>query len=210
MQARLFRTGNIHFPSSSLCRRLEKPKKLAGKTSEFWSEIVTQQLNFDRDRIETDEIREIHKEQVLGYFRRHFKAGAAERKKLSCYVLSMAKDGAGPKEGGLEEAEKRQVGDEAAVVRDPVEFKSSLQFSPLLPPFVDPKELIKRKAGGSKSAEKDKSKTEAEKSKKSSSEDKMSDKSVAENEIEEKSSSKKESKAADVEEGEKKSSSNQS
>ena len=33
-------------------KRLEKPKKLSVRNSRFWSEILSQHYNFDRDNVE--------------------------------------------------------------------------------------------------------------------------------------------------------------
>lgn len=50
-------------------RRLERPKKLYQLASKFWAEIVSQQYNFDRDRVEVAFLPELAKEDVLGLFK---------------------------------------------------------------------------------------------------------------------------------------------
>ncbi|PSN57801.1 Insulin-degrading enzyme [Blattella germanica] len=50
-------------------QRLEKPKKLSVLSARFWSEITTQQYNFDRANIEVAHLRELQKKDILEFFK---------------------------------------------------------------------------------------------------------------------------------------------
>lgn len=67
-------------------RRLEKPKKLAQLASKYWMEILSQQYNFDRDKIEVACLEALTKADLLTFFKEHIAAGAPYRKKLSVHI----------------------------------------------------------------------------------------------------------------------------
>ncbi len=117
---------------------MEKPKKLNGRTNMLWSEIVSQQFNFDRDNVEAERIRQITKDDLLTFFRTHFKADAKDRKKLSCHVVSMADGGA-----GVSSAEGKSENNASEVIEDPVRFRSNLLLHPHVPPYVNIETLFK-------------------------------------------------------------------
>jgi insulysin len=140
-------------------RKLEKPKKLSTRTNKFWSEIVTQQYNFDRDQVEVDELRKLTKDDLLVFYRNSLCHKSDQRRKLSCHIVSMAEDGAGskPKEAAIpaaNDAEKKN-GEEAdllpvpkaivppTAVEDAVAFRSSLPLHRSTKPFTNPKTLVK-------------------------------------------------------------------
>lgn len=50
-------------------QRLEKPKKLSVLSARFWSEITSQQYNFDKANIEVAHLRGLQKEDVLDFYR---------------------------------------------------------------------------------------------------------------------------------------------
>jgi Secreted/periplasmic Zn-dependent peptidases, insulinase-like len=50
-------------------QRLERPKKLSALSARFWSEITSQQYNFDRTNIEVAHLRGLQKEDILAFFR---------------------------------------------------------------------------------------------------------------------------------------------
>jgi insulysin len=50
-------------------QRLERPKKLSALSVRFWSEITSQQYNFDRTNIEVAHLRGLQKEDILAFFR---------------------------------------------------------------------------------------------------------------------------------------------
>lgn len=59
--------------ASLATQRLEKPKMMATLSSVFWSEIYTQQYNFDRANIEVAYLMTINKDQVLQFFKVNLK-----------------------------------------------------------------------------------------------------------------------------------------
>ena len=120
-------------------RRLEKPKKLTDRTSKFWSEIASQQFNFNRDEIETEELKSIGKEDVLDLLKTKVLAKSGQRKKLSCHVVSMAEEGAGKLDQDLEPPT-----DVNTKVACPAEFKFRHAFHPVLEPFADPESMKKK------------------------------------------------------------------
>ncbi|XP_029847495.1 insulin-degrading enzyme isoform X2 [Ixodes scapularis] len=67
-------------------RRLEKPKKLPQLAAKFWMEILTQQYNFDRDRLEVACLESLTKDDVIAFFKEHIAMGAPLRKKLSVHI----------------------------------------------------------------------------------------------------------------------------
>merc|ERR1711974_149656 len=75
-------------------KRLVKPKKLSVRNGRYWSEILSQHYNFDRDQIEVDSLRSLTKEDIISFYREHI-ASTDSRKKLSCHVLSTCEGGAG-------------------------------------------------------------------------------------------------------------------
>ncbi|CAN7999335.1 unnamed protein product, partial [Ixodes pacificus] len=50
-------------------RRLEKPKKLPQLAAKFWMEILSQQYNFDRDRLEVACLESLTKDDVIAFFK---------------------------------------------------------------------------------------------------------------------------------------------
>lgn len=49
-------------------QRLEKPKRLSALSARFWSEITSQQYNFDRANIEVAHLRTITKQHVIDFY----------------------------------------------------------------------------------------------------------------------------------------------
>lgn len=62
----------FHTHKESLAiRRLEKPKQMTALSAIFWSEITSQQYNFDRANIEVAYLRTITQEQILKFYKVH-------------------------------------------------------------------------------------------------------------------------------------------
>ena len=62
----------FHAHKESLAiRRLEKPKQMTALSAIFWSEITSQQYNFDRANIEVAYLRTITQEQILKFYKVH-------------------------------------------------------------------------------------------------------------------------------------------
>merc|ERR1711976_912566 len=74
-------------------KRLEKPKKMGVRNGRYWSEILSQHYNFNRDEIEVGCLRELSKEDVIQFYKQ-FISDSDARRKLSCHVLSTCEGGA--------------------------------------------------------------------------------------------------------------------
>lgn len=61
-------TFNRH-KASLATQRLEKPKMIGTLSAVFWSEISTQQYNFDRTNIEVAYLMTLTKEQIIQFFK---------------------------------------------------------------------------------------------------------------------------------------------
>jgi len=142
-------------------KRLEKPKKLSVRNGRFWSEILSQHFNFDRDEIEVACLRSLTKDDITSFYTQHI-ASTDSRKKLSCHVVSMCEGGAGHPDTPVmvNGADSPSAGEQDAVdavteeasapaslpprlVTDITAFKSSLPLFPLAQPYVQP-DLLKR------------------------------------------------------------------
>ncbi|XP_041968521.1 insulin-degrading enzyme [Aricia agestis] len=111
-------------------QRLERPKRMATKASRAWSEITAQVYNFDRPRVEVEELNTITKEELLQFYKKHICEDSTDRQKLSVYVVSTAEGGAGV-------MEKEQEENKAVKITDLVEFKSRRRLHPLPAPFTN-------------------------------------------------------------------------
>ncbi|KRX76897.1 Insulin-degrading enzyme [Trichinella sp. T6] len=69
-------------------KRLEKPKKLVSAASKCWSEISSEQYNFERDEKEVNILQTITKEELIEFYKQHIAADAPKRRKLSTQVYS--------------------------------------------------------------------------------------------------------------------------
>jgi insulysin len=129
-------------------KRLEKPKKLSVSNGRYWSEILSQHYNFDRDTVEVATLRALTKADIVQFYRQHV-ADSPARRKLSCHVLSTCEGGAGHPATKVEAAPAGQV--EAApeptapprMVSDITAFKASLPLFPLPRPFTHPDQLCR-------------------------------------------------------------------
>ncbi|KAI0220840.1 Insulin-degrading enzyme [Lamellibrachia satsuma] len=68
--------------------RLERPKKLSAQNARYWSEIISQQYNFDRDEVEVAHLRSLTKDDVLRFYNELIAQDAPKRHKLSVHVVS--------------------------------------------------------------------------------------------------------------------------
>ena len=50
-------------------KRLELPKKLTSQNMKFWSEIVCQQYNFDRDNVEVAHLKTLTKDDIMTFYK---------------------------------------------------------------------------------------------------------------------------------------------
>ncbi|XP_039761918.1 insulin-degrading enzyme [Pararge aegeria] len=114
-------------------QKLERPKRLSGKASQLWNEITAQVYNFDRPRVEVDELNTVTKQDLIEFFKKHVSPNSADRQKLSVYVVSTAEGGAGKQHES--DDEKKSL--EPVVIRDLVDFKSRRRLYPHPAPFTN-------------------------------------------------------------------------
>ncbi|KRX99092.1 Insulin-degrading enzyme [Trichinella pseudospiralis] len=69
-------------------KRLEKPKKLVSAAAKVWSEISSEQYNFERDQKEVDILKTITKEELIDFYKQHIVSDAPKRRKLSTQIYS--------------------------------------------------------------------------------------------------------------------------
>uniref|UniRef100_A0A8D9BMR4 Insulin-degrading enzyme n=5 Tax=Cacopsylla melanoneura TaxID=428564 RepID=A0A8D9BMR4_9HEMI len=115
--------------------RLEKPKKLAGRSNRFWLEITTQQYNFDRANIEVAYLKTVTKEMILHFYNDLIARDAPFRHKLAIHLLSKAPGGAGT----LTDTENQivELRSKVRLIEDIVKFKSQQGLFSLPPPCID-------------------------------------------------------------------------
>lgn len=123
-------------------RRLEKPKKLGTRNLKFWSEISSRHLNFDRDNIEVEELRQVTKAEVLELLTTFILKGGSNRKKLATHIVSKVEGGA---ESNPEEDCKELPSDVTEVVEDTMDFKARHFLNPLQPSFAKAETFFKCK-----------------------------------------------------------------
>lgn len=57
------------YVSGLITARLAKPKKIRARHSRYWSEIVTETYQFNRDNIETEHVKTITKDQIKQFYK---------------------------------------------------------------------------------------------------------------------------------------------
>ncbi|KAJ0170064.1 hypothetical protein K1T71_014670 [Dendrolimus kikuchii] len=119
--------------SSLAASKLERPKTMPARASQLWSEIVTQEYNFDRSRVEAEELNTITQNDLLEFYKKYISEDSSERRKLSVYVVSIAEGGAGENPESDENTDIKNP----VVITDPVEFKSRRRLYPHPDPFVE-------------------------------------------------------------------------
>ncbi|XP_048268577.1 insulin-degrading enzyme isoform X2 [Bombus affinis] len=129
---------NAHKESLAI-RRLEKPKQMTTLSAIFWSEIISQQYNFDRANIEVAYLKTITQEQILKFYKEIFQSD--NQRKLSVHVLSTLKDVKLEDENVMESNEYISSDGtnniEPKKIDDIISFKISQCLYPLLKPFSD-------------------------------------------------------------------------
>ncbi|OQV25668.1 Insulin-degrading enzyme [Hypsibius exemplaris] len=68
--------------------RLEKPKTIAQQATKYWNEIFSRQYNFDRDRLEVAELRNLTQVDLNQFISDYLLAGGANRKKCTIHITS--------------------------------------------------------------------------------------------------------------------------
>ncbi|XP_052757227.1 insulin-degrading enzyme [Galleria mellonella] len=118
-------------------QKLEKPKRMSARASQLWGEITAQVYNFDRPRVEVEQLNTITKAELLEFYKKHISESSPERQKLSVYVISTAEGGAGTiqENGDVENGEADRK--EPIKITDLVEFKSRRRLYPHAAPFAN-------------------------------------------------------------------------
>ncbi|VDO93362.1 unnamed protein product [Soboliphyme baturini] len=114
-------------------KRLEKPKKLSALAKKYWSEISSEQYNFDRDKVETAYLKGITKEDLVKFYESEILAKAQNRRKLSVFVYSTSAAKSKADNSSTEQA----AGKKAIEITDLNVFKSSLPLWPLAKPYME-------------------------------------------------------------------------
>lgn len=120
--------------------KLEKPKRMSTRSSQIWAEITAQMYNFDRARVEVEQLNTITKDELIQFFKKHISQESAERRKLSVYIVSTAEGGAGHEDTKkIEEdaKESHKCEQEPMKITDLVEFKSRRRLYPYPVPFIN-------------------------------------------------------------------------
>ncbi|XP_072943184.1 insulin-degrading enzyme isoform X2 [Epargyreus clarus] len=123
--------------SALAAQRLERPKRMSSKASQLWSEITAQVYNFDRPRVEVEQLNTVTKEELIQFYMKHISADSSERQKLSVHVLSTAEGGAGRREQDEDETDTTGKQAEPIKITDLVEFKCRRRLYPHPIPFTN-------------------------------------------------------------------------
>ncbi|KAI5632332.1 peptidase M16 domain-containing protein [Phthorimaea operculella] len=122
--------------SSLAAQKLEKPKRLSSKASTLWNEIAAQMYNFDRQRVEVEQLNNVTKQQLIQFYKKHFDAASLERRKLSVYVVSTAEGGAGNNNHDSSSDDNNKQ-PQPVKITDLVEFKSRRRLYPHPAPYIN-------------------------------------------------------------------------
>ncbi|XP_070209984.1 insulin-degrading enzyme-like [Littorina saxatilis] len=129
--------------SAMATKRMEKAKRLVVQNAKYWSEILCQQYNFDRDNVEVEFLRTLKKEDLCKFYRENIAADAPRRHKLSVHIVSVAEqngsaaESAGPDKDTPDDLAPAPPMPEPIVVTDIPDFKRSLPLYPLARPYID-------------------------------------------------------------------------
>ncbi|XP_013165339.1 PREDICTED: insulin-degrading enzyme [Papilio xuthus] len=127
--------------STLAAQRLERPKRMYSKASRIWSEIVRQVYNFDRARVEVEQLNTITKDELLQFYKKHISPESEERQKLSVHVVSTAAGGAGTSTQTHTEHDTEDNDQQSQVkavrIEDLVDFKCRRRLYPLPAPHTN-------------------------------------------------------------------------
>ena len=125
-----------------MTKRMEKPKKISGQNSRYWSEILSQQYNFDRENVEVDFLKTVKNEDVYKFFKDRIAVDAPLRKKCSIHVVSSV--------NGIDTEQQQNNGTDTennllptpelpqpVIVNSIAEFKRDMGLYPLPRPYID-------------------------------------------------------------------------
>ncbi|KAJ8705714.1 hypothetical protein PYW08_012760 [Mythimna loreyi] len=129
-------------------QKLEKPKRMSSRAAQIWNEITAQVYNFDRPKVEVEQLNTVTKDELIQFYKKHISMESPERQKLSVYVVSTAEGGAGYKadkrkddneEESTEKADSEDInkGRKPTQIIDLVEFKCRRPLYPHPSPFIN-------------------------------------------------------------------------
>ncbi|XP_078421077.1 insulin-degrading enzyme isoform X1 [Cetorhinus maximus] len=122
-------------------RRLDKPKKLSAECAKHWSEIISQQYNFDRDNIEVAHLKTLTKEDIISFCKELLAVNGSRRRKVSVHVLSRDMDSCpvveqAPCQNDVNLTPAPPL-PQPTIIEDMTVFKRSLPLFPLAKPHIN-------------------------------------------------------------------------
>jgi len=118
--------------------KLQKDKRLSEESGRMWGEIVGRTLEFNRRKIETEELSKLGKEDVVEFWDKYLVKGAPLRRKMATHVVSSKHQGEKVvvAEGGAEgqEAKDESGGSGILLLSSMEEVRALKRNLPLFPP----------------------------------------------------------------------------
>ncbi|XP_059803576.1 insulin-degrading enzyme isoform X1 [Hypanus sabinus] len=122
-------------------RRLDKPKKLSAECAKHWSEIISQQYNFDRDNIEVAHLKTLTKEDIINFCKELLSVDGSRRRKVSVHVLSRDMDSCPVIEHAHCQNDVNLTPapplPQPSIIEDMTTFKRNLPLFPLAKPHIN-------------------------------------------------------------------------
>ncbi|KAK9279411.1 hypothetical protein L1049_013090 [Liquidambar formosana] len=109
-----------NYKSGLIAKLLEKDPSLAYETNRFWGQIVDRRYMFDLSVKEAEELRSIHKIDVINWYKTYMQQSSPKCRRLAVRVWGCNTD--------LKEAETQPKS--VQVITDPAAFKKSSKFYP--------------------------------------------------------------------------------
>jgi len=123
--------------SALATKRLEKPKKLSAQAARWWSEIISQQFNFDRDVVEVEALRTLSINDVRNFFKAFIAPDAPQRRKMAILISPASPVEKEPAEVSAEDLPPAPDGLQLpTTVSDVTAFKHHLPLFPHAKPFL--------------------------------------------------------------------------
>ncbi|RNA20606.1 insulin-degrading enzyme isoform X1, partial [Brachionus plicatilis] len=105
--------------------KLEEPKRMSKQCDVYWNEISSHQYNFDREKIEVEELRKLSKNELIEFYNTFISSKSNARRKLAVYI--------NPSEINSQMTPDKLQG---KIIEDINEWRSSLPLYPLIKPFT--------------------------------------------------------------------------
>lgn len=127
--------------SALAAKRLEKSKKINEQNMKYWSEILSNTYNFDRDEIEVACLKNIKKDDLVKFFKDYIAFEAPHRHKLSIHIIpseeELNKDTLSAGDNGVDLLPVPPNLPKPCLVEDIADFKRHVGLYPLPKPFID-------------------------------------------------------------------------